>query len=102
MEILVDKKGTQTRFTVKGEIDERGAEILKNRFQEINRSSMKQLIFDFKDVNYIGRSGIGKLLLFYKDLAPSGGSILIENVSDEIYELLMDLDLNTIITITKA
>lgn len=102
MEVIIDKKGSNARFTVKGDIDERGAEILKNRFQEMNRLSVKQLVFDFKEVSYIGSSGIGKLLLFYKDLATSGGSIVVENVSEDIHELLMDLDLDTIITIKKA
>lgn len=69
MELSVVQDGDHVRFTAKGNIDERGAEDLKQRFRQLNISALKEVVFDFEGVGYIGSAGIGKLLLFYKDLA---------------------------------
>jgi len=66
----------------------------------LNISSLSQVTFDFEKVTHIGSAGIGKFLLFYKDLALKGGKIRIENVSDSIYELFNVLKLETIFTIS--
>ena len=103
---MIDLKMTQdqdrARFEVAGDIDEEGAEALKKRFQELKVSSLKEIVFDFAKVNYIGSAGIGKLLLFYKNIAIQGGSIRIENISASIYELFMVLKLDSILTLSKV
>ncbi len=101
MELTVTQHGNSARFEIRGNIDERGAEDLKRRFRELNASSLKEVVFDFGKVNHIGSAGIGKLLLFYKDLAVTGGGIRIENVSESVYDLLGVLKLDTIFTITR-
>ncbi|MDM8521802.1 STAS domain-containing protein [Desulfococcaceae bacterium HSG8] len=101
MEIIVSQEGDRALFKVRGDIDELGAEDLKNRFRELDISSLREASFDFGKVNHIGSAGIGKLLLFYKDLALKGGKIKILNVSETIYELLKVLKLDTIFDISK-
>lgn len=102
MEILVNREGELVRFEIGGVIDERGAEDIKRRFGELNTSSFKEVIFDFRKVKHIGSAGIGKLLLFYKDLAIRGGNIRIENASETVYDLLRVLKLDTLFLISKA
>ncbi|MDM8514924.1 STAS domain-containing protein [Desulfobacterales bacterium HSG16] len=102
MELQVNQEQSTLRFLVKGNIDEVGAEELKSRFKEINISSIKEMVFDFSGVTHIGSAGIGKLLLFYKDMALIGGKIRIENVSATVYELFGVLKLDTIFTIQRA
>lgn len=101
MEIAVTHEGEVVRFEVGGVIDERGAEDIKRRFGELNASSFKEVIFDFRTVKHIGSAGIGKLLLFYKDLAIRGGNIRIENASETVYDLLRVLKLDTLFPISK-
>lgn len=83
-------------------MDERGAEAHKRRFRELQGSSLTEAVFDFSKVNVIGSAGIGKLLLFYKDLALKGGTIRIENASETIYDTLRVVKLDTIFNISKA
>ena len=101
MELKVSQSGSRTVFEVQGDIDERGAETLKNHFKQLPLTTVKELVIDLGKVNHIGSSGIGKLLLFYKNLGMHGGTITIANVSDAIYQLLTELKLNSIFTITK-
>jgi len=102
MEVNVTQQGDKAFFEIKGNIDERGAEELKVRFQELDVSKLKEVSFDFGKVIHIGSAGIGKLLLFYKDLALNGGVIRILNASQTIVELFTVLKLDTIFTISKA
>jgi len=101
MEFSVNREKNTTHFVISGDIDEKGAELLSHHFKELSaKKSVEELILDFKSVRYIGSSGIGVIILFYKKLAMSGGSIRIINVSGEISELLSDLDINKIIKIS--
>ncbi len=101
MDLTITQNDNQVRFEIRGDIDEHGAEILKRRFREINISAINCAVFDFKAVTHIGSAGIGKLLLFYKDMALNGGSIRIENVSETVWELFNVLKLDTIFILTK-
>ncbi len=101
MEVIITRDGNQARLEIKGDIDEPGAEDLKKRFRELKISLLREVTFDFKEVSHIGSAGIGKLLLFYKDLALNGGKMGIENVSETVYELFKVLKLDTIFSISK-
>jgi len=101
MEVIVTRDGNQARLEIKGDIDEPGAEDLKKRFRELKISLLREVTFDFKEVSHIGSAGIGKLLLFYKDLALNGGKMGIENASETVYELFKVLKLDTIFSISK-
>lgn len=103
MEISVVYEKSTVCFVICGDIDENGAELLSNHFRKLTaKASVVKLILDFKSVAYIGSSGIGAIILFYKKLVQSGGNIQIRNVSKEIYDLLSDLDINKIISIHSA
>ncbi len=103
MNIDIVKKEREVLFTIDGKIDERGAEDLKSCFLRLNLSSVKNVIFDFAGVQHIGSAGIGKLLLFYKELSLMGGNIIIENTSETIAGLFRELKLDTIFKIeTKS
>jgi len=102
MELSVTHQGDHVRFEVQGEIDEKGAEDLKQRFNELNSAALKELTINFQKVTHIGSAGIGKLLLFYKDMAVNGGHVRLENLSKTLYELFMTLKLDTIFSISRA
>lgn len=101
MELQVTQKENTAYFEIKGDIDERGAEELKQKFRELNQATLKNIVLNFRHVTHIGSAGIGKLLLFYKDLALRGGEVKIENASKSIYELFCVLKLDSIIKITS-
>ncbi len=102
MELTVTPKGDQVMIEVIGSIDERGAEELKRRFLELDMASLKEVVFDFGGVTFIGSAGIGKLLLFYKNVAAQGGVIRIENMSKDIYTMFKVVKLDKIFNISPA
>ena len=93
MELTVLKQEEKAIMKIRGDIDEGGAAELKRRFHELD-SSVKKAVFDFGGVTYIGSAGIGKLLLFYKDMAARGGTISVVNAAGSIYDLLRELKLD--------
>ena len=101
MELKITQKDNSAYFEIKGDIDERGAEELKQKFRELNQQTLKNVILNFRHVTHIGSAGIGKLLLFYKDVALKGGEVRIENSSKSIYELFHVLKLDSIIRISS-
>lgn len=102
MEMTVARQGEKARFTITGRIDENGAETLKRKFREVNDDHLKEVVFDFRNVIHIGSAGIGKLLLFYKDLALKDGCLKIDNASHSVHELFTVLKLDTIIDIKRV
>ncbi len=102
MELSVVRDGDRVRFTAKGNIDERGAEDLKQRFRQQNLSDLKEVVFDFGGVEYIGSAGIGKLLLFYKDLSTKNAKIRIEKLSEPIYQLFTTLKLGDLFALSRG
>ncbi len=100
MDVNLTQEGSTARFAVNGKIDENGAEELKTRFMGLHRKNLQEVIFDFRNVSHIGSAGIGKLLLFYKELAVSGGNIRIINASEAVRDLFRVLKLDTIFSIS--
>jgi anti-anti-sigma factor len=97
--ITVTEQNGQCNIFVDGDVDERGAEELKRRFQELPHGKLRGVVVDFKGVNHIGSAGIGKFLVLYKDLAVYDASLRLINVPRPIYNLLCEMKLNTIFTI---
>jgi anti-sigma B factor antagonist len=102
MDISLDQTGESLRITLNGQIDERGSDELKNHLSELDPTVLKDVTFDFSGVNRIGSSGIGRLLLFYKNLSVSGGSMRVENLSPNLFELFQSLKLDTLFPVTHT
>ncbi len=102
MDLTVTSQGEEARINLVGSIDERGAEELKRRFLELDLGNLKEVVFDFNAVTFIGSAGIGKLLLLYKNVAAQGGRIRIENMSKDIYTMFKVVKLDKIFNISPA
>ncbi|MDH5298649.1 MAG: STAS domain-containing protein [Desulfobulbaceae bacterium] len=102
MECQVSQQGDIVRFHIKGRIDEAGAERIKQQFKCLHLHLIRQLIIDLEECSYIGSSGIGKLLLFYKHLAGHNGTLSLEKVTPAIGDLLKELKLDTLFEISPA
>lgn len=100
MEFTTSQNNHDIRFTINGDIDEKGAADLKAGFEGLKLSNQKNIIFDFAKVTYIGSAGLGKLLLFYKNLATAGIEMRVENSKPEIRDLLKELHLDTLFTVS--
>lgn len=94
MNIKVINEGNKTTVTLSGSIDIAGAESLKKTFNQIVESPTQEVDLDFHDVTFIGSSGIGKLLLFYKKFTAKGGKIRIARLNKEIAALFKAVKLD--------
>jgi anti-anti-sigma factor len=101
MNINVSQHNASARIELVGDINEQGAENLKQCFRRQDLSSLKEVVVDFSQVTLIGSAGIGKLLLFYKDLAMNRAPLALKNVPPAIYDLLLVLKLDSIFSISR-
>ena len=100
MDFTVTKTGHTVRISVAGQVDEKSAEELRLRLDDLDLRDGREVVFDFKGVSRIGSAGIGQLLKFYKHVIVTGGTMRIENVSNALYELFQGLKLDTLFVIT--
>jgi anti-anti-sigma factor len=102
MHLKVTQAERGARLEIEGDIDERGAEELRKLFEQLDQAALKDVTLDFARVTHIGSAGIGKLLLFYKDVAAAGGRIRLVNVPPSLLDLFRELNLHTLFTIMAA
>jgi len=100
MTIAVRESSDALTLILNGDIDHAGAEILKTTFNQTNLKGKTVVIFDFKGVNYIGSSGLGKLLLFYKRLSTENVRMRIDSPSTEVRDLLKELKMDTLFNVS--
>jgi anti-sigma B factor antagonist len=99
MHVKSTVEGSKTIMAVSGSIDIPGAEQLKKSLTKVLDSDSDEITIDFEEVNFIGSSGIGKLLLFYKNFTAKGGRITIINLNKEITMLFKAIKLDKLFNI---
>jgi anti-anti-sigma factor len=99
MNLKVEKNGNEALVFITGNIDIPGAEDLKKALNGLIEENLSAVKIDFSGVTFIGSSGIGKLLLFYKNLTAKGGSLTLVNLSDEIIALFKAIKLDKLFNI---
>ncbi len=102
MNISVSQTGDQAILELDGAVDERGAEELKQRFRSLPLNQLKSVIIDFGKVTHIGSAGIGKLLVFYKDLAVYDARLSLIKVPAIIHQMFVEMKLDTLFSIARA
>ncbi|HNV69679.1 MAG TPA: STAS domain-containing protein [Candidatus Ozemobacteraceae bacterium] len=102
MNISVSQTGDQAILELEGAVDERGAEDLKQRFRSLPLNQLKSVIIDLGKVTHIGSAGIGKMLVFYKDLAVHDAKLSLIKVPALIYQMFVEMKLDTLFSIARA
>lgn len=102
MEIDVEQSDGRVRLLVSGILDEKGAELLKSRLASINTGQVREVELECANVRHFGSSSIGKLLVFYKHFTSGGGKLKVSNLPSPIYEMFLELKLDTLFPIGKS
>ncbi|MBW1711638.1 MAG: STAS domain-containing protein [Deltaproteobacteria bacterium] len=100
MELSVFFDGDTARLTIVGDIDDEGANKLKSKLTELQDKELSEIVFDFAGVRFIGSTGIGKLLLFYKAMSAKGGRVKIINMSNDLYTMFSVIKLDKVFSIS--
>ncbi|HLP59359.1 MAG TPA: STAS domain-containing protein [Candidatus Deferrimicrobium sp.] len=100
MTIKVAKEGERTTVFLSGTIDIPAGESLKKTLNEIAQDvKIKEITIDFKQVDSIGSSAIGALLLSHKEFTARGIKFTIINLNKEIKSLFKIIKLDKIFKI---
>lgn len=101
MAISIVNESGKIIIVVDGNIDEKGAEELKGNFTKLQGAPPPYVVLNMAGVTNIGSSGIGKILLFYKNLAIKNSRLEIIGLSPMLFELFHELKLDSLFSISK-
>ncbi len=98
MEILKSKEAEALTLTLIGRLDTTTAPALEEIIGG-ELDGVKNLILDFKDLEYISSAGLRVLLAAQKAMNKAGGTMVIKNVCDEIKEVFDITGFSDILTV---
>lgn len=103
MDNMVDVKLTYEAniafIKIEGPINSDSSHLFGEKLDEIIASEVTLVEFDFSTCRNISSSGIGKLLLFYREFIKRDGEIEIVKSSPTVYEIFTTIKLNQLFTI---
>lgn len=97
LEVNFKKDKDVSRLIFAGRVDNEGSVVFQQALDKITESGDPKIILDFKKLEFINSSGIGKLLIFHKKMTNSGRNSSIEGISEEILTLFRAIRLDKII-----
>ncbi|MDA8160669.1 MAG: STAS domain-containing protein [Desulfobacteraceae bacterium] len=101
MEVTVVRGEGRLTVTVAGMIDEEGADRLKETFDQVlGTTLLPVVVLDLRGTQHIGSSGIGKILLFYKNLSIKNSRLEVINLNPGLHELFRELKLDTLFAVS--
>ena len=66
---------------------------------KLDSKSIKNIVFDFKNIRFMDSSGIGVIIGRYKKISSEGGKVSVVNVNDKIKKIFNLSGMNKIINI---
>jgi len=99
MNIELVLNGKVAKMKIEGILNSENAYLLQEKLTEVLNSEATLLELDLLDCRNISSTGIGKIVLFYKDFITKGGEIEVVRSSNSVYELFSMLKLNQLFTV---
>lgn len=87
MNITKTQNGETTILTIEGRLDTNTSDTLAAKFAALFESGANAIILDFASLVYLSSAGLRVLLTAQKKLSAAGGSMLIKNCSEFIYDI---------------
>ncbi|MDI6605370.1 anti-sigma F factor antagonist [Aceticella autotrophica] len=88
MNISFKKVSNTLIVKVKGELDHHTANMFKEDVDKEYGKGFKNIIFDFKQLNFMDSSGIGVILGRYKKVKENKGNISIVNPNSQLLKVI--------------
>lgn len=101
MEFKLAQENDTIQVSIIGAVDNENAEELKQQFQELLKKEFTEAVFDLTYVPFITSSGIGKLLIFYKNIVAKGKKMRIKGINDNLLELFKSIKLDQLFPIEQ-
>ncbi len=88
MDIKLSKKGTTLIIRIMEDMDHHSAQYLRQKIDnELVKATVKNIIFDFSNVNFMDSSGIGIIVGRYKNIQKLNGKAAIINANPKIMQI---------------
>lgn len=101
MEFNISQTNGSVNVSIIGAVDNENAEELKSKFQELLKKHFTEAVFDLSFVPFITSSGIGKFLIFYKNVISEGKRMRIKGINDNLLDLFKSIKLDVLFPIEK-
>ena len=101
MEIIKNVIDDVTNIALVGRLDTTTAPELNEELKKVFAENVKNIVMDFKELEYISSAGLRELLFASKTIGDEG-KLIIKNVNDEIMEVFEITGFSDILTIEKA
>lgn len=88
MDVKLSRKGTTLIIRIMEDMDHHSAQYLRQKLDsEITKATVKNIIFDFSNVNFMDSSGIGVVVGRYKNVQKLNGKAAIVNANQKIMQI---------------
>jgi anti-anti-sigma factor len=101
MDVNIASKNGSVVVSIIGAVDNENADELKNQFHDLLEKDFLEAVFDLTFVPFITSSGIGKFLIFYKNLVSKGRKMRIQGINDNLLDLFRSIKLDQLFPIEK-
>ncbi|MDD4798625.1 MAG: anti-sigma factor antagonist [Clostridia bacterium] len=103
MEYSFKQKPEGLLCCLRGDLDLHGCDSLRSDLVcKLKTTHIRNLIFDFSQLDFIDSSGLGVILARHRELAAIGGKVEIRGAKDNVYNLLQLSGITRIIEVNKA
>jgi anti-sigma B factor antagonist len=100
MDIVTNRNEGALFIKVSGAVDTSAAEILRSELNKIANQKPQKVIMDLSLVPTMGSSGIGKILMFFKNLDGMKSSFEIKGIHENLYNIFKAVKLDKLFTIS--
>ena len=90
MQLVEKDNGTVSVLELGGRLDSNTSKILEDKVMELLGQGKKQILMDFKEVDYINSTGLRVLLLALQQLKKIQGKLVLSSIKDymkEVFEI---------------
>jgi anti-anti-sigma factor len=99
MTLNEENNGKVFVLVLSGKLDIEGAKMLVEKMTQILDGGERHIVLDFTDISYINSAGLRGLILVAKQLASSGGKLVLAAVSEPNQNILEISGLTSIFTL---
>jgi anti-sigma B factor antagonist len=87
MEIIEEKRGHLSTFKLQGRLDSNTSQLFEKRIFDAMSDGTKNVVIDFKDLDYISSAGLRVILKATKALKREDGKLLLCAMQDYVKEV---------------
>ncbi len=102
MKILEEQHDGINVFKIKGRLDSKTSTEFEEKIIEASKGGAKNMIFDFKDLEYISSAGLRVILKATKEIKKINGLIVLCSMQDYVREVFEIAGFDTFLTIEET